>query len=502
MFADQGLDRQTDNPAALSLKGRLLKDRARRAGGIERARLYAEASAAYDAADALSPAPYRAINAATARFLAGEAEAAMAAARSVLARLDTAQPPADTPFFLAATRAEARLLLGDTTGAAAAMTDAIAADPDGWDDRATTLAQLGEIVAAQGGSAAWLDAFRPPASLHFAGHMALAAGGSGAARLRDATDDLLARHRIGFGWGALAAGSDIIIAEQLVAAGAELHVVLPSPCETFAIQSVIPAGADWSRRYRQLLDRAASVRIAGQPAAPIHDPLATERAGHLAIGAARLNARRLGAGCVQWLVEDEAGGGPNTVRQAALWADGAGPQERIRLPRELAIEALFPLETPDPARRLVTLMAVLLDLPTAGPSSELASRIDPVARAIGAAIPATAVQASPGRWVLVLDDRNQAIDLARKLTGLTPAPPAIGLHQAIEPVLPDPVTGTAIAYGNGTALALRLAAMAPAGSALCSDALAVSLAVSGGRETELYHFGEDGTDGPVHLLGQ
>ncbi len=505
LFEAGGWAARADDPAALSLEGRLLKDRARTtAPGREQAALFAAAAAAYAAAHALAPAPYRAINAATARLLAGDPAGAAQEAQAVLDLLDAPAPPADTPYFLAATRAEALLLLGRADEAALAMRLAVTADPDGWDDRAVTLAQLREICSAQGEASAWLDTFAPPASLHFAGHMGIAAGGAGEAALAAAIDALVARSGIGFAWGALAAGADIVIAERLLAAGVELHAVLPCPPEAFAAQSVSPAGADWLARYHAVLRRAASVRVAGTSPARVHDPLATAHAGLLAIGAARLTARRLGSRAMQLLVEDEAGGGPNTARQAALWPTEAGPQERIRIARDAAVEQLFPPEAPDPARRLVAHLAVLVDLPQGiGTSGDLAPIIDPVAQAITAAgVPPAAVRAGAGRWNITLDDRNLALALARRLTGLAAPRPAIGLHLAIGPVLTDSASGALVSYGAETGLADTLAAMAAAGTALASDALAVVLAASGAPavRTECYHPGEAETGGAVHLL--
>lgn len=505
LFEAGGWAARTDDPAALSLMGRLLKDRARVAAGAgERVALFGAAASAYAAAHALAPAPYRAINAATARLLAGDPAGAAQGAQAVLDLLDAPTPPADTPYFLAATRAEALLLLGRADAAAAAMGLAVAADPDGWDDRAVTLAQLREICAALGQGSTWLDPFAPPASLHFAGHMGLASGGASEAALVAAIDGLLARTGVGFAWGALAAGADIVIAERLLAAEVELHAVLPCPPEAFAAQSVSPAGADWLARYHAVLDRAASLRVAGSSPAGVHDPLATAHAGLLAIGAARLNARQLGSRALQLLVEDEAGGGPNTARQAALWSAGAGPQERVRITRDAAVEQLFPPEAPDPARRLVTHLAVLLDLPREfAASTDLAPLLDPVAQAIVAAgVQPTAVRAGAGRWDITLEDQDLALALVRRLAGLAAPRPAIGLHLAIGPVLPDPASGALVGYGAEAGLAGTLAAMAPAGTALASDALAVALAAGGAASvrTECYHPGEAETGGAVHLL--
>jgi hypothetical protein len=270
------------------------------------------------------------------------------------------------------------------------------------------------------------------------------------------------------------------------------------------MQSVSPAGADWLARYHAVLERAASVRVAGSSPAGVHDPLATAHAGLLAIGAARLNARRYSSRAVQLLVEDEAGGGPNTARQAALWPAGAGPQERVRITRDAAVEQLFPPEAPDPARRLVTHLAVLVDLPREiAASADLAPLLDPVAQAITeAGVPPTAVRAGAGRWDITLEDQDLALATVRRLAGLDTPRPAIGLHLAIGTVLIDRASGALVGYGAEAGLAGTLAAMAPAGTALASDALAVALAAGGASpvRTECYHPGEAETGGAVHLL--
>lgn len=504
LFQAGGWDRRGSDPAALSLKGRLLKDRARASIGADRASLFAAAAEAYRSANALAPAPYWAINAATACLLASDSSGAAAGAREVLALLDRAGPDTDTPYYLAATRAEALLLLEDDAGAEQAMANAVAADPDGWDDRAITLAQLREILRAQQREGPWLSRFAPPASVHFAGHMGIVASGASERELVEATDAVLAAHSIGFGWGALAAGSDIVIAERLLAAGGELHVVLPCPVEAFAAQSVAPAGSQWLSRFRALLDRAASLRVAGQSPAGVHDPLATEHAGVLAIGGTLLNARRLGTACLQLLVEDEAGGGPNTARQAALWPMPGQEQARIRIARDATVEALFPPEEPDPARQLVTQIAIGIDLPDASsPSTRLAPMLDPIASTIAAAaLPAGSIRTAPGRWDLLLGDRREALALVASLLALPGGAPAIGVHQGIVTVMTDPASGTRLAYGPGSDRAGELMRMAPAGTALASDDLAVALAVAAASpvRSELYHLGDEGTGGPVHML--
>ncbi|MDP3907704.1 tetratricopeptide repeat-containing protein [Novosphingobium sp.] len=510
LFLTAGHAARTADPAALAVKGRLLKDKARSGPIPDRALGFAAAAEAYSAAHALAPAPYLAINAATLRLLAGDRGGAQFGARETLRLLDTAQPAADTPYYLAATRAEALLLLDDQTGAQAALEAAVRHDPDGWEDRAVTLAQLRAILQTRHAPLDWLTRFNPPASLHFAGHMGVQADGTSEAAIGAAVDALLAQHRIGFAWGALAAGADIVIAEHLLRAGTEVHVVLPCPLAQFAAQSVAPAGSAWLSRHEAVLAQARSVVVAGQTAAAAHDPLATAHAGELAIGGAILNARRLGAAARQLIITDEAGGGHNTARQAVLWPSAAGPQDRLTVPRDAEIDALFPPEQPDPARALTVSLCILLDGlddRAALDSGEIAALNAPVADALRWLDPAD-IRAAPGRWDIRLTDLDAALDAVCRVLGAKrkagTLPPAIGVHIAIATSVADPASGALVPYGPGPALARRLAGLAHPGLALASQALAVTMAAraTSTGQARLYHFGDETTEGAVFALSQ
>lgn len=507
-FEAGGYAERTGSAAAQAVKGRLLKDRARLAPFGERRTLFSEAAAAYGAAGAIEPSPYYAINAATLHLLAGEVEQAIQGAAAVLKMLDSATAPVDTPYYLAATRAEALLLREDEAGAIAEMRIAARADPDGWHDRAGTIGQLREIAEAQGRTAPWLEEFAPPASLHFAGHIGVAAGGRSEAVLLAEVDSLLDRERIGFAWGALAAGADIVIAERLLAAGCELHAVLPCPPELFEAQSVAPAGEQWVRRYRALLDACVSVRAAGDCPAAVHDPLATAHAGELAIGAALLNARTLSARALQLIVVDEHGGGMNTAAQEQMWRPELGPQIRVVVPRDQSVDALFPPEQHDPTRVLAVHGVISIETMAGGQRlvpAALAAASKPIAAALSA-LPTQEVRAAPGRWEFTSTDLEQALavtlDVQARCRAAGSPLPSAALHLEIGNLVLDAASNTLVPYGPGPAMASRLHARAPAGAILVSDTLAVTLAARGlpGIRTELFHFGEEETGGAVHLL--
>ncbi len=330
MFAEAGLERVDDDPAVLSVKGRLLKDEALAASGRERKRLYRESARAYARAGELGGASYPLINAATLSLLAGEQREAELLARRILAA-DAGE--AETPYWRAATRAEAQLLLGDIEAAQRGLKDAIACAPQAYEDHAATLRQFGIILDALRESKDWLDGFRPPRSLHFAGHMALA---TARGALEWEIRKRIAEERIGFGYGALAAGADILIAEALIEAGAELHLLLPAAVNAFRTASVARSGAAWAKRFDVVIERACSIRTIGHGNAPL-SPLGIRLAAEVAMGIAVMQAEALMTEAVQLLVLDRkaemrstrsASGriaGLARKRPTATSADGAAP---------------------------------------------------------------------------------------------------------------------------------------------------------------------------------
>lgn len=507
LFRDSGYEGRGDDPAALAVKGRLHKSRARLAAGDARIDGFAAAAEAYAAADRLSPAPYLAINAATSRLLAGDPAAAAAQARTVLAVLDGPEPPADTPYYLAATRAEALLLSSDEAGAEAAMAEAALADPDGWADRAVTLAQLEEIGSALGRQLDWLERFRPPASLHFAGHIGIAAGGAAEASLAKQVDALIAAERIGFGYGALAAGIDMVIAERLVAAGAELHVVLPTSGERFEQQSVSPAGEAWVGRYRHLLERASSIKAADDWQGGAHDRIATRLASELAIGATLLKAQSLDAHAVQLIVLDDEGGGINTANQARLWRDSrSSPQHVLTLSRETVVSAQFPPEEPDPGRVVAALLAIRIEQPetsgSAHSSAQLAAQHAPVWQAL-AGVPREQVRAGPGQWQIMLTDIAEAAAVVGAVLATTATTPvSLAVHYAIVTCVRDGAAQTMVPYGAAAAVPQRLLDATPPGLCMASEDFAVALTTFGIADlrAEFYHEGDAELGGAVYTL--
>jgi hypothetical protein len=468
LFTAGGHDRNQTDPAALTLKGRLLKDRSAQAAGSERRALLGEAAAAYARAAGLGETTYPLINAATLTLLAGDARSAAALAGQVLARIEAHPDEPETPYYRAATRAEALLLLGRSADARAAFEEAVALAPRAWEDHATTLRQFALILAAQGADAGWLDGLRPCRSLHFGGHMSFRAG-NGHGALGESIAAVLDAERIGFGYGALAAGADIIIAEALLARSAELHLLLPGGIAGFAALSVDPFGAEWRQRFDAVLARATSVR-AIEPIGIAPDQAMIDLADEAAMGAALGNARRLESSAVQLLVlpEDSASG------SRTVWLAGdAGRRQHILVSPREAVDGARAEAEGGPSR--IAVLAVRIAV--AGPE-DAAAKLAAAKTALDKAPAPVAPACFTGEAVLVgFDGVAAAAAAAAAIATALGGAASVGGHYGVGMLVADPFSGAARIAGRTAALALAAAQSTLAGSVSVTDDFAAALEV-------------------------
>ena len=497
-FEQGGYDRATTDAGALAVKGRLLKDRALCAPLAERSSRFAEAAAAYAAADAIAPQPYTQINVATLSLLAGDTDQATRTARRLLDWLDSTTDFAETAYYLSATRAEALLLCGDREASEQALAEAISHDSDGWADHASTVRQLALILAAQHANSEWLDRYRPPRSVHYAGHLGIASENHGA--LSAAVSAALTDARAGFGYGALAAGADIVIAEALLAAGAELHVILPTAIENFVGQSVAPYGAAWVTRFRGCLAAASSLLEATSVTGG-YEPLATQLAADIAMGAAVLNARRLQSTAVQLLVVDDGpgpfGDGQGTARDGLRWRAGHRPQTILVIPRSAPVAASgqgSPEGRPD--RRLAAMLHIAFDgidrLDEGAFADALDAVIAPFRRSVNSSgvTPDLTLPAGNAR-IVAFATPEAAWAYARMLMAQSaqPFPLRIGGHYTLAHWLSDP----AALVGRGVAELGQIAAAAMPGAVTVSEAFATALMAAPGTVPDAEPLGEAGS---------
>ena len=337
-----GLDAVSDDEDIISLGGRLLKDIALEQQGADRLLWAKKSLKKYKDAYAASHGFYSAINVATMSLVAGEAKDkvsahARAARDAILRGAETASK--SDAYFKDASKAEIALLEGDIRTARKNLQAAISHDRLNYAAHATTIKQFEMILGVRGEPAGWLDVLRPPKAAHFAGHMfALADHGPAlsdraAEALRLEVADVIQRRDIGFGYGALAAGADILIAETLLDEGGELHVVLPVEDKRFIDSSVLPFGEQWVERFAACKARAHSVRY---PALLTDwpDGKAAHFASQIAMGAAAKRAKELSTSAEQLLIWDGAdtGGAQGTARDAQTWRHTQRAQSIIAFP--------------------------------------------------------------------------------------------------------------------------------------------------------------------------
>lgn len=502
LFQDAGFDGTSDDPAVLSVRGRLLKDQALGCDGAEREQLYLEAADAYARAGEMGGTTYPLINAATLSFLAGRHEQAQSLARQVLEKGEQDEP--ETPYYRAATRAEALLLLGDVENAKAAFADAISQAPRAFEDHASTLRQLALILDEKGEDKTWLDPWRPPRSLHFAGLMALAGEGEKLARTIRA---VIKEERVGFGYGALAAGADILIAESLLEDGAELHIVLPTGRDHFRRVSVARFGERWATRYDHILEAADSVRsITGGPALPTQ--LTLQLAAEVAMGLAAMQADMLTTEAVQLLILDRnmvAGGAVGSSSWiGSAWEKSGRRQHRLTASRARMRSAVGKSDGADAASDC---LAAVLRVDLSNVNHWRDDLLPRLALTLAAAPTPFIAPRWTGDAVLAAYESathaaRAALSVATSLRDVTDL--CVAGHYGIVRCLEDPFEGGQILIGSVPRLLGRIVHSVPQGAIHVTEDFAVALhAASGKGRPRIEYVGDlpsDGRSDPIKLF--
>lgn len=248
-----------------ALRARLAKDLAFAASGPVLRHYATVAAERYEEIFRAVNRHYSCINAATMWRVAGAIDRSRELARIALGLV--AGGTSDDEYWPNATAAEAGLLLGELDVAREALEQAAAAGAD-LAARATTRRQLEMVCALTGTDPSILAPLSLPRVVHFCGHMVKRPGEPGRfpagdeqgiareiAKVLDARD-------VGIGYGALACGADILVAEALLARGSELHVVLPCSKDDFVELSVLPGGEEWVPRFERCFTNATSIAYA------------------------------------------------------------------------------------------------------------------------------------------------------------------------------------------------------------------------------------------------
>ncbi|MGQ0590495.1 MAG: adenylate/guanylate cyclase domain-containing protein [Sphingosinicella sp.] len=503
LFAASGLDASPD-PHERAVGARLLKDKALSLPpGAASAAALAGAFDAYHAIYAASGDAFPGINAATLALLAGDTARAHVLAEALLADPAVA---AAANYYDAATKAEALLILGRTGEVTAALAAPPVRESRDYGARCSTLRQLAMIAAHLGlDSEALLAPLAPPRVAHFCGHI-FVADAEAESRLRAAIDAVIEAETVGFAYGALAAGADILFAEALLARGAELHLVLPFAEEDFLAQSVRPAGEPWLARYAACRDRAATLTFAGEMEF-FGDGAQYGYGSRMAMGLARLRAEHLAAEAVQLAIWDgkAANGDAGTGIDVAAWRDGAGrtvaiepgqvergltrPEPRVRSAYDRALAAILFTDFAGFSTLSETALPAFWDGVMHRVAEVLDRHGDEVAcrNSWGDALYAV-MQSATGAAEIALELQDALARFDYATLGLDGAGGMrIGVHYGPAYRTIDRITGRTTFYGTEVSKAARIEPVTPPGAVFVTEPFAAILALeAGSRFTSRY----------------
>lgn len=341
LFRELELSEHRDDPKIASLSARIAKDRALQQEGVTRVPLLRTAASEYLKIyrNSQGDSSYTAINAATLSFLAGQGDEARSLAEDVIGMegRDTAED--HTIYYEMATLAEAWIILGDLSKAADYIATAKSNSDRQIDSMASTRRQLSIICAAKDIDTAILDPLRPPRVAHYSGHR-ISNDNSGRFPacdeefVRDNVRQIVRDREIGFLFGSLASGADIICVEEGLALGCDVRVVLPFRTEDFIRESVAGADPKWEAKFREITESgkvtvsyATEGRYRGQS-------LIYSYAARHAMGLAALRARQLDAEIQQIAVWDgaETGLDAGTSADIAYWKQTLGSPVNVVTP--------------------------------------------------------------------------------------------------------------------------------------------------------------------------
>ena len=292
------------------LRAGLVKDLGLRARTTERWALLRDSASLYEKVYDASGDHFPAANAATLYVIAGAADRARDWARRTLRACDAAQADSEMEkYYRAASRAEANLVVGNTAAAREALAEASGYAKTRFALRAATRRQLGLLCQALGVDLALLQPITPPAVIHYTGHMIDPPNMRGRfpPELEPGVAEMVAarleRLDIGFAYGSLACGSDLLFAEACLARNIELNVVLPFAIDEFKRHSVARGGPGWLERFERALGKARSLTYATE-SEYLGDEMLFAYGSQLAMGLALLRAQNLEAGALQLAVWD------------------------------------------------------------------------------------------------------------------------------------------------------------------------------------------------------
>lgn len=321
---------------ARALFARLLKDRALAQAGAGRREALRAAAEAYRVIHDDTGQLFPAVNAASLYLLACEDQEAVRLAE----RIAAAPCPAAPDYYDLATRAEAQIILQRYDEAVASLLRARGKARSGTGARAGTARQIGLVLHEQGADAAVRDAVLGALSIgravFYCGRM-FEADARIEEAIRAEIRAFLASGPVAAAFGSLACGSDILIAEEMIAHGVPLFAYLATPPEVFFESSVRIGGPAWKARFEACLRAATEVHVVSEPF-HAEEPLAHALTSRIGMGmAARHAAQNLGEPCQLAILggADVAGREAGTNADIERWRAAGRPSAVIHAPQAL-----------------------------------------------------------------------------------------------------------------------------------------------------------------------
>lgn len=487
-----------------ALGARLEKDAAMSLRGIERQFRLRHCAERYASLHERFGGHYPAVNAATLHLLAGQFDVAKLYARKALqcCAID-AEKGAPDAYFRGASEAEAYLVLGETLEAMKALHKLASISRGDLAAQAATRRQLRMILDLHRLNDSILDPLSPPLVLHYTGHM-MASDGDGATNeaeraIAAAVAREMSKGLIGFAYGSLACGSDILFAEECLRRGIELNLFLPFAVDEFKAVSVAPGGESWLARFEAVLAAANSVTLATE-GDYLGDDALFAYCAELAMGRAILRASHIDSTAVQVAVSDgrPPTGPAGAAADIAKWQASGRETRIVRVQRDLEDRpSRAPARTasPPPRRELRALIfgdtAGFGGLPerllpvyrraVLGGIAEVVSMFGEAilaANSWGDAVYLVASDAATGaRCALAIQERLRSIDF-RALRFPDPVWMRLSVHYG--PAFPttDELTSARTYYGKEVTFAARMEPVTPPGEVYATEELASQLALT------------------------
>ena len=321
----------------MGLLARAHKDLADRTDDPERKRQYWQSAyELYHRAAQETGGYYTGINAATLAKILGRdqeaAELALGVRGSCQEDLAACQAEGGDAYWSVATLAESALILNNLQEAEDYYQQAVHLAGNRFGDVASTRRNarllMDGLDLGHEDRARLEGCFQVPGVVVFSGHMLDRPGRPEPrfpshleARVKAAVRDHLLDLDGRIGFSSAACGSDLIFLETVLELGGEIQVVLPYDPENFVRDSVdIIPGANWRRRFDEVLGRAKEILVASEK--QIDDSgLLFDYTNRLLLGLAKIRADQLGTVLTPLAVWDgRPGNGPGgTSSMVELW---------------------------------------------------------------------------------------------------------------------------------------------------------------------------------------